>query len=141
MAVWSVAALGLIASSTASAALVMSSIDVSLTGEGTGKMGITLDHDTVQAGRVSFVVKNDAVTEEHEMLVIKLPKPDAELPYDTTKQRVVEGKVKKLGEASDLKPGTSKTLTLTLAPGTYRLICNVKGHYMAGMSTLVTVTK
>jgi uncharacterized cupredoxin-like copper-binding protein len=32
-------------------------------------------------------------------------------------------------------------LTLDLKPGSYRLICNVKGHYMAGMTALVTVTK
>jgi uncharacterized cupredoxin-like copper-binding protein len=133
------AAIGVIASSSASA-LVMSSVDVSLSGEGSGQMEITLDHATVQAGRVTFLVKNGATTQSHEMLVIKLPKPDAELPYDEAKERVPEGKVKKLGEVSDLKPGANKTLTLDLTPGTYRLICNVKGHYHAGMSTLLTVT-
>jgi uncharacterized cupredoxin-like copper-binding protein len=130
---------GLVVSSTAMAA--PATVNVSLTGEGTGKMGIAPDQSTLQAGRVTFAVKNDATTESHEMLVVKLPSADAELPYDAAKQRVVEGKVKKLGEVSDLKPGASKTMTLTLTPGTYKLICNVKGHYMAGMSALLTVTK
>ena len=134
------AVLGLMSTMPASA-LVMSSINVSLTGEGTGKMGITLDHDSVQAGKVTFVVKNDATSESHEMVVIRLPSADAELPYDAAKERVLENKVKKLGEVSDLKPGADKMLTLDLTPGTYKLICNMKGHYMAGMSAVVTVTK
>jgi len=134
------AVLGLMTAMPASA-LVMSAINVSLTGEGTGKMGMTLDQATVQAGRITFLVKNDATTESHEMLVIKLPSADAELPYDAAKEKVPEGKVKKLGEVSNLKPGASKDLTLDLTPGTYKLICNIKGHYMAGMSALVTVTK
>jgi uncharacterized cupredoxin-like copper-binding protein len=28
-----------------------------------------------------------------------------------------------------------------LKPGTYELMCNVKGHYEAGMHTVLTVTK
>jgi uncharacterized cupredoxin-like copper-binding protein len=133
------AAMGMIAGASAWAA-EKSSVAVSLSGEGDGQMAITVDHATVPAGRVTFVVKNDAVSQSHEMLVIKLPAPDAELPYDAGKERVPEGKVKKLREVSDLKPGTSKSMTLDLQPGTYRLICNVKGHYKAGMSTVLTVT-
>jgi len=44
-----------------------------------------------------------------------------------------------LGEISDLDPLASGALTLTLKPGTYILFCNLPGHYMAGMWTLVTV--
>jgi uncharacterized cupredoxin-like copper-binding protein len=139
MALTGLALLGLTASSAASA-LVMSSINVSLTGEGTGKMGITLDHASVQAGRVTFVITNDAVGEKHELVVLKLAKPDAELPYDAAAERVVEAKAKKLGEVENIAPGASKTLTLDLKPGSYKLICNIKGHYAGGMSAEVTVT-
>jgi len=140
MAVTTLALLGMVASSAAWA-LVMSAINVSLTGEGTGKMGMALDQDKVQEGRVTFIVKNDATSETHELLVVKVASADAELPYDAAKDHVNEAKVTKLGEVSNLKPGASKMLTLELTPGTYKLLCNIKGHYMAGMSALVTVTK
>jgi uncharacterized cupredoxin-like copper-binding protein len=133
------ALLGLVAAAPASAAAT--SVNVSLTGEGTGQMGIAVDQASVPAGKVTFVVKNNATTESHEMVVIALPSPDAELPYDAAKQRVTESKVKSMGEVSDLKPGASKSKTLTLKPGSYKLICNMKGHYMAGMSAVLTVTK
>jgi uncharacterized cupredoxin-like copper-binding protein len=132
------ALLGLVAAAPASAA---ASVNVSLTGEGTGQMGIAVDQASVPAGKVTFIVKNNATSESHEMVVIALPSADAELPYDAAKQRVTESKVKSLGEVSDLKPGASKSKTLTLKPGTYKLICNMKGHYKAGMSTVLTVTK
>jgi uncharacterized cupredoxin-like copper-binding protein len=140
MAVVGLVLLGAVASSAAWA-MSMSTINVSLTGEGAGKMAIAADTVEVAAGRVTFVVKNDAIGEDHEMLVVKVASADAELPYDAAKDRVIEAKVKKLGEVSDLKPGTTKSMTLDLTPGTYKLICNTKGHYMAGMSAVLTVAK
>ncbi len=133
------ALLGLVAAAPALAAAT--SVNVSLTGEGSGKMGIALDQASVPAGKVTFNVKNDATTEPHEMVVVAVPSADAELPYDAAKQRVTESKVKSMGEVSDLKPGAAKSKTLTLKPGTYKLICNMKGHYVAGMSAVLTVTK
>jgi uncharacterized cupredoxin-like copper-binding protein len=44
-----------------------------------------------------------------------------------------------MGEVSELDPGKSGSLTLTLDAGTYMLFCNLPGHYMAGMWTFVTV--
>ena len=134
-------ALAALTASPSAWALNMTTIEVSLTGEGTGKMAITVDQSSVKTGRVTFEVKNDSTSETHEMLVAQVPSADAELPYDAAKERVVEGKLKKLGEVSSLKPGGTKLLTLDLTPGTYKLLCNMKGHYMAGMATIVTVTK
>ena len=51
-----------------------------------------------------------------------------------------EDQVKVLGEASDLQPNVTKTVDLTLAPGSYLLVCNVPGHYASGMATAITVT-
>ncbi len=47
--------------------------------------------------------------------------------------------LKPLGRISPLKPGTSKTLRLTLKPGRYVLYCNVAGHYQAGQRIAFTV--
>ena len=41
--------------------------------------------------------------------------------------------------SSDLAAGATKTLTLNLKPGHYALICNIAGHYMAGMYADLTV--
>jgi len=46
-----------------------------------------------------------------------------------------------LGEVSELDPGASGELGIDLAKGSYILYCNVPGHYMAGMWTILTVTE
>ena len=53
---------------------------------------------------------------------------------------MAEHQVKVLGDTGDLQPGASYTLDVTLTPGCYLLICNVPGHYAAGMVTPLTVT-
>jgi uncharacterized cupredoxin-like copper-binding protein len=45
-----------------------------------------------------------------------------------------------LGEAGDLQPNTSTTVELTLSAGSYLLICNLPGHYAAGMVAALNVT-
>jgi uncharacterized cupredoxin-like copper-binding protein len=109
-------------------------------GEGGGAMSIKLDPPTVKAGPAIFQVKNDAMTEVHEMVVVKLKSPDQVIPFNKAKHRVTEGKLKSMGEVSDLKPGASGTLKVNLKPGTYLLLCNIKGHYEAGMQSKLTVT-
>ena len=39
-----------------------------------------------------------------------------------------------------LNAGTTKTLTIDLAPGHYAFVCNLPGHYGQGMHTDFTVT-
>jgi uncharacterized cupredoxin-like copper-binding protein len=40
---------------------------------------------------------------------------------------------------SELDPGKSGALTITLEPGLYLLFCNVPGHFISGMWTTITV--
>ena len=63
------------------------------------------------------------------------------LPYIDAENQVDEDKVGDKGEVSELDPGKSGTLTVALKPGKYLLICNVPGHYSAGMWTEFEVTK
>jgi uncharacterized cupredoxin-like copper-binding protein len=102
---------------------------------GPGMMSIRADVSTVKAGTVTFDVTNWSRSIVHEMLVIAVDSPDAALPYDYSKQEVVEDQVKMLGETDELQPNASKTLTLDLPAGNYLLICNVPGHYGSGMQT------
>jgi uncharacterized cupredoxin-like copper-binding protein len=96
-------------------------------------MKLAADLDTVAAGPVSFVVTNDSKSVVHELLVIAVADPRAELPYDEKASKIVEGKLSKLVDTDDIKPGGKKTVTVSLKPGNYLLVCNQAGHFRAGM--------
>lgn len=108
---------------------------------GYGPMAIRVDRATAKAGKVRFHVTNWSLSIAHEMIVVAVQNPEAPLPYDARARRVREDRIKMLGEASDLQPSSSKELDVDLAPGAYLLICNVPGHYAAGMVTSFTVTR
>jgi uncharacterized cupredoxin-like copper-binding protein len=121
-------------------AFAASTIMVKEDGEAGGPMTISLDHATVPAGEVTFMVHNDAMSEEHEMVLVKLKSADETVPVNAAKHRVDETKLKSLGEVADLKAGKDGQLKVKLAAGNYLLLCNIKGHYEAGMKAKLTVT-
>jgi uncharacterized cupredoxin-like copper-binding protein len=133
--------LALLAGTSSFAATLPATIHVTLSGEGGSEMAIKLDQSSVKAGKVTFDVTNDAMSENHEMVLIRLKGKDQSLPILKDKHRIDESKVKSLGEVADLKPGDRGSFTAMLKPGAYELMCNVKGHYEAGMHTVLTVTK
>ena len=114
---------------------------------GAGAMGLSTDHATVPRGTVSFLVTNNGSI-DHEMVV--LPLTGSQRPG--ARPAGGDGKVDEagsLGEASTtegagsgdgITPGASGWVTLTLAPGHYELVCNLPGHYTAGMFTQLDVT-
>jgi uncharacterized cupredoxin-like copper-binding protein len=139
---YAVIALVAVFAGTASfAATPPTTIHVSLSGEGGSQMAIKLDQSRVKAGKVTFDVANEAISEDHELVLIRLKDKDQTIPVLRGKHRVDESKLNSLGEVADLKPGDHGTLTATLKPGAYELMCNVKGHYESGMHTVLTVTK
>jgi uncharacterized cupredoxin-like copper-binding protein len=106
-----------------------------------GMMSIRADETSVKAGEVTFDVANWSRSIIHELVVIAVDGPDAPLPYDFTKQVVPEDQVKMLGETEELEPNASGSLALNLTPGNYLLVCNIPGHYAAGMALAFTVTE
>ncbi|KQU82245.1 hypothetical protein ASD12_32180 [Mesorhizobium sp. Root102] len=102
-------------------------------------MGIRALPGAVKAGDVTFNVKNDSKDTVHEMIVMYLADPGKPLPYLEAENRVDEDKAGDKGEVSELDPGKSGTLTVELKAGKYLLICNVPGHYGAGMWAEFTV--
>ncbi|QKC84722.1 sulfocyanin-like copper-binding protein [Mesorhizobium sp. NZP2077] len=102
-------------------------------------MGIKALPGVVKAGEVTFNVKNDSKDTIHEMIVMHLADPSKPLPYVDSENRVDEDKAGDKGEVSELDPGKSGTLTVDLIAGKYLLICNVPGHYAAGMWAEFTV--
>ncbi|WP_246506565.1 cupredoxin domain-containing protein [Mesorhizobium silamurunense] len=102
-------------------------------------MGIKVSPAAVRAGKVTFNVKNDSKDRVHEMIVIYLVNPGQQLPYISAENRVDEDKAGDKGEVSELHPGASGTLSVNLKAGKYLLICNMPGHYRAGMWAEFTV--
>lgn len=111
-----------------------------------GVMSMRADQTTVPAGTVSFVVTNTG-TRDHELVVLPI---DGDQPAGArtigADNRVDE--TGSLGEASrsggegageGIAQGASGWVTLTLPPGRYELLCNLPGHYAAGMYTELTV--
>ena len=104
-------------------------------------MGIKTSTATAPAGIVTFQVTNTSKDTVHEMIVMYLTDPTKPLPYIDKDSKVDEDKAGDKGEVSELDPGKSGTLTVVLKPGKYILICNVAGHFAAGMWTPFEVTK
>ena len=106
-----------------------------------GGMSLRANVTSVKAGKVTFDVTNLSRSIVHEMIVVAVENPNAPLPYDYNTGRIPEKQVKMLGETEEMEPNAEKTITLDLKPGAYLLICNVPGHYAAGMWTPLTVTQ
>ena len=103
-------------------------------------MGIAVSTDTVNAGEVTFEVLNSSTDTVHEVIVAVLLDLTTPLVYLDSEGKVDEDKSgHHLGEVSELEPGKTGALRLDLKPGHYLLYCNIAGHYMAGMWTLITV--
>jgi uncharacterized cupredoxin-like copper-binding protein len=81
----------------------------------------------VAPGKVTFTVSN-AGQLAHEFVVLSTRTPAAKLPTSAMAAK----ETGRVGEIARLVPGARKTLTLTLRPGHYALICNLPGHYKAG---------
>ncbi|MGE5170509.1 MAG: plastocyanin/azurin family copper-binding protein [Rudaea sp.] len=107
----------------------------------TSTMQITLDRDTVPAGKVTFRAVNESKDLVHELIVVRTDAARSALPYDDKHKEVIEKRIHHLGEIPDLKPGAKGTMTLDLKPGPYLVICNQPGHYKAGMVAALTVTR
>jgi uncharacterized cupredoxin-like copper-binding protein len=112
-----------------------------------GVMRLRVDHTTVTHGTVSFVSANFG-HRIHEMVILPL----ADSQVVGTRPISGDGKIDEagsLGESSKacgegagegITPGASGWVTATLAPGRYELVCNLPGHYAAGMYSELTVS-
>jgi uncharacterized cupredoxin-like copper-binding protein len=121
----------------ASPALAATTVHVTLTDQ----MELKLETSTVKAGRVVLDVKNEAESQQHEVIIARLKDRNQTVSVVPGQDRVDEKKMKTLGEVSDLDPGKEGKLSINLKPGEYLLFCNMKGHYQAGMLAHLTVTE
>ena len=87
-----------------------------------GEMWVKADKTTVDAGKVTFAVKNAGAT-MHGLAIVADPAkaPDGMLDPSTY-----------LAKGKDLAAGATDTVAADLKPGRYELVCFLPGHYAAG---------
>lgn len=102
-------------------------------GTAENEYALTPDPAEAPAGTVTFAAANDGKL-EHEMVVVKTDKGAANLGMDN-------GEADETGAIDEivLAAGESGDLTVDLAAGKYALVCNLPGHYAAGMFADFTV--
>src|SRR4051794_23785715 len=91
-------------------ALAATTVHVTLTDQ----MELKLETNTVKAGRVVFDVKNDAESQQHEVIIARLKDGNQAVPIAPGQDRVDEKMLKTLGEVSDLDPGKAGKLSINL---------------------------
>jgi uncharacterized cupredoxin-like copper-binding protein len=99
--------------------------------------GIALEEASTPAGSVTFDISNDGPS-THELVVLKTDLAEDALPVDGS--TVTEEGLDLVDEVEDIAPGLGTSLTVDLEPGSYVVICNIEGHYGAGMHAALTVT-
>ncbi|MCX2933977.1 sulfocyanin-like copper-binding protein [Mycobacterium sp. CVI_P3] len=111
-----------------------------------GMMSVVVSPATVPAGPVSLRVRNTGWL-NHEVVVLPLAPgqapgqrpigPDGEV--DESGSLGEAARTCGEGEGDGIAPGTTGWTTITLPPGRYELLCNIAGHYGAGMYTTLDV--
>lgn len=98
----------------------------------------------VQAGTVRLRVHN-AGPDQHELIVLPLRPAAAapDLPQRSDGFTVDEERLqsREPGSINPQEPGGTEDLTVQLRPGRYVLFCNMAGHFMSGMHTVLVVTE
>ncbi len=95
---------------------------------------------TVKGGLVDFTVSN-AGPSGHEFLVFRASQAPDALPTGTD-GRVDESSdqiTKVFDSGANIDPNGSKVFHAALTPGAYVLVCNLPGHYKAGMHLALSV--
>ena len=81
-------------------------------------------------------------TIQHELLVFKSDLAGIRLPVDQDGNIIEDGPgINLVSDGDNLDPGKTQSRTVDLTqPGTYLFVCNIPGHFKAGMYSPVTVT-
>jgi uncharacterized cupredoxin-like copper-binding protein len=137
VAVAAVAMLGAVACSSSSSSSSAGGTDTGGVSATEKDFAIDLASSSAPAGSVTFNISNEGPS-AHEFVVIETDDAPDALP--TKNGTVDEAKLTVVDEAEDIAPSTTATLTTDLEAGSYVIICNVPGHYEAGMHTAFTAS-
>jgi len=101
---------------------------------------VGLSSTNLAVGKYTFQISNTGQV-PHELLVFQTDISPSRLPTasDGAIQEDAPG-VNKASDGDNLDPGASQTRAVDLSkPGTYVFVCNLPGHFKAGMYSVVTV--
>jgi uncharacterized cupredoxin-like copper-binding protein len=115
-------------------------------GGGGSMMRLSLDRSTIAAGEISFLAANVGSV-NHELVILPLPSGQiagtrpvgADAKIDESGSLGEASKTCAGGSGDGIAPATSGWVTVTLPPGRYEVVCNLPGHYAAGMYAQLTV--
>lgn len=101
---------------------------------------VGLSRTTLKAGKYAFEINNKGTT-QHELIAFKTDLARAALPVDAQGDVNEDAPVlTKATDGDDIHVGKAQLRSVDLRqPGTYVFLCNLPGHYKAGMYTTVTV--
>jgi uncharacterized cupredoxin-like copper-binding protein len=102
------------------------------------EFAVTANPTSTASGQVTFNMKNGGSV-VHELLVIRTDADPAALPQKSGAVDETNAGLEVAGEILNVSAGGNGTVTKGLPAGKYVLICNVPGHYQAGMHTAFTV--
>jgi uncharacterized cupredoxin-like copper-binding protein len=96
---------------------------------------------SIKAGTVNLEAANFG-TIQHELLVFKSDLSPSQFPVDKNGDIIEDGPgINLVSDGDNIDPGKTQTRTVVLTqPGTYLFVCNIPGHFKAGMYSVVTVT-
>jgi uncharacterized cupredoxin-like copper-binding protein len=92
------------------------------------------DELSANAGTLAVTAKNDGDS-PHEFVLIRTSKAPDGLPMKGS----TASEAGAVGEVPEQPPGAAASHSFKLKPGKYVFICNVPGHYAAGMYGSLTV--
>ena len=101
---------------------------------------IDLSASTVSAGDVTFDASNEGPS-VHEFEIFSVPDgvDPTDLPVESNVADTESQGLEVIDEVEDIAPATTASLTVSLEPGSYALICNLSEHYEQGMRIPFTV--
>jgi uncharacterized cupredoxin-like copper-binding protein len=132
-------------SAAATAGLAATAAPATVASAGTGQSIVLTEWKvavpaTMNVGQAAFTITNSG-TIEHELLVFKSDLDPSAYPKDGAGGIDEEGAgVSLISDGDNIAIGGSQTRTVDLSkPGKYLFVCNIPGHFQAGMFTVVVV--
>jgi uncharacterized cupredoxin-like copper-binding protein len=126
-------------SAAAPAAVPLSPAPVVLSSVTLGDMIVTPSSTTIPSGKYNVTITN-AGKVAHELLVFHTDIAPADLQVEADDKVAEDAPGFKTSDGDNLDPAASQARVIDLSqPGTYLFVCNLPGHFMAGMHSTVTV--
>jgi uncharacterized cupredoxin-like copper-binding protein len=94
----------------------------------------------IKAGQTTFHVTNVDSADTHSFIILKTDLAPGSLPLDSSNNVVLTAQgLTRVDGINQLAPNAVQDLNVDLQPGNYVAVCDLPGHYQAGMYAGFTV--